>query len=89
MLFRSSFVCSAKNRAGAVHDLLVPLKAHGVSMSKLESRPARGRKGSLFEYVFFIDVEGHRQDPAVGKALDELRSQVGFLKELGSYPRSI
>lgn len=86
---KTSFVCSAHNRAGAVHDLLVPLKNHGVSMSKFESRPARGLKDSLFEYVFFIDVEGHRQDPAVSRALEDLRGQVGFLKELGSYPRSV
>lgn len=86
---KTSFVCSAQNRAGAVHDLLVPLKTHGVSMSKFESRPARGLKGSLFEYVFFIDVEGHRGEAAVARAMDDLRSQVGFLKELGSYPRAL
>ncbi|MRR49681.1 MAG: prephenate dehydratase [Rhodocyclaceae bacterium] len=85
---KTSFVCSAQNKAGAVHDLLTPLKNHGVSMSKFESRPARGFGGSRWEYVFFIDVDGHRQDPAVIAALEDLRGCVGFLKELGSYPKS-
>jgi chorismate mutase/prephenate dehydratase len=86
---KTSFVCSAQNKPGAVHDLLTPLAAHGVSMSKFESRPARGFGGSRWEYVFFIDVEGHRQSSAVAAALDDLRGKVGFLKELGSYPRAI
>jgi chorismate mutase / prephenate dehydratase len=86
---KTSFVCSAQNKPGAVHDLLTPLKAHGVSMSKFESRPARGFGGSQWAYVFFIDIEGHRQDPVVARALEELRGQVGFLKELGSYPKAV
>jgi chorismate mutase/prephenate dehydratase len=85
---KTSFVCSAQNKPGAVHDLLTPLKAHGVSMSKFESRPARGFGESRWAYVFFIDVDGHRQDPVVARALEDLRSQVGFLKELGSYPKA-
>ena len=87
-LDRTTFVCSAQNKPGAVHDLLTPLKEHGVSMTKFESRPARGFGGSRWEYVFFIDVEGHRGEPRVAAALEELRGCVGFLKELGSYPRS-
>jgi chorismate mutase/prephenate dehydratase len=86
---KTSVVCSAQNRPGAVHDLLTPLKTHGVSMSKFESRPARGFGGSRWEYVFFMDLEGHRQDAAVARALDDLRGQVGFLKELGSYPKAV
>ncbi len=85
---KTSFVCSAQNKPGAVHDLLTPLKAHGVSMSKFESRPARGFGGSQWAYVFFIDIDGHRQDPLVARALEDLRGQVGFLKELGSYPKA-
>ena len=85
---KTSFVCSAQNKPGAVHYLLFPLAAHGVSMSKFESRPARGFSGSRWEYVFFIDVEGHRQSATVAAALDDLRGRVGFLKELGSYPRA-
>lgn len=85
---RTSFVCSAQNKPGAVHDLLTPLKNHEVSMSRFESRPARGFGNSRWEYVFFVDIEGHRSDPKVAAALDDLRGCVGFLKELGSYPKA-
>ena len=85
---KTSFVCSAQNKPGAVHDLLTPLKGHGVSMSRFESRPARGFGNSRWEYVFFIDVEGHRSEAKLQAALDDLRGCVGFLKELGSYPKA-
>jgi chorismate mutase/prephenate dehydratase len=85
---KTSFVCSAQNKPGAVHDLLTPLKQHGVSMSRFESRPARGFGNSRWEYVFFVDIDGHRQDAKLAAALDDLRGCVGFLKELGSYPRA-
>ena len=85
---KTSFVCSAQNKPGAVHDLLTPLKQHGVSMSRFESRPARGFGGSRWEYVFFVDIEGHRSEPRVAAALDDMRGCVGFLKELGSYPKA-
>lgn len=85
---KTSFVCSAQNKPGAVHDLLTPLKNHGVSMSRFESRPARGFGNSRWEYVFFIDVEGHRSDANVAAALEDLKGCVGFLKELGSYPKA-
>jgi len=85
---KTSFVCSAQNKPGAVHDLLTPLKQHEVSMSRFESRPARGFGNSCWEYVFFIDIDGHRQDPKLVAAMDDLRGCVGFLKELGSYPRA-
>jgi chorismate mutase/prephenate dehydratase len=85
---KTSFVCSARNRPGAVHDLLAPLKAHGVSMSKFESRPARGFGESRWAYVFFVDIDGHCQDAVVARALEDMRDQVAFLKELGSYPQT-
>jgi len=85
---KTSFVCSAQNKPGAVHDLLTPLKNHGVSMSRFESRPARGFGNSRWEYVFFVDIDGHRNEPNVATALDDLRGCVGFLKELGSYPKA-
>jgi chorismate mutase / prephenate dehydratase len=80
---KTSLVMSAANRPGAVHDLLVPLARHGVSMTRLESRPARS---GLWEYVFFVDIEGHRQDAKVAAALAELKQAAAFLKVLGSYP---
>ncbi|HEX5392727.1 MAG TPA: prephenate dehydratase, partial [Rhodocyclaceae bacterium] len=86
---KTSLVCSTANRPGAMHELLSPLAHHGVSMSHLESRPARGLGGSRWEYVFYIDIEGHREDPSVAAALAELRAVAGFVKELGSYPAAV
>ena len=80
---RTSLVMSAENKPGAVHALLTPLARHGVSMTRIESRPSKNR---LWEYVFFIDVEGHRTDAAVAQALAELKDKAPFLKVLGSYP---
>ena len=74
---------SAHNRPGAVHALLEPLARNGVSMSRLESRPART---GLWEYLFFVDLEGHLEDAPVAAALSELRGRAPFLKVLGSYP---
>jgi chorismate mutase/prephenate dehydratase len=76
-------VVSVANKPGAVHDLLVPLKKHGVSMSRFESRPARSGQ---WEYYIYIDIEGHPDDPTVGVALRELREACAFFKVLGAYP---
>ncbi|PKO84005.1 MAG: prephenate dehydratase [Betaproteobacteria bacterium HGW-Betaproteobacteria-11] len=87
---RTSLVCATPNRPGAVHYLLAPLAEQGVSMLRLESRPARAwSSGKQWDYMFYIDVEGHRDDPVVAAALVELRQRAGFLKELGSYPRAV
>ena len=80
---KTSLVMSVKNRPGAIHELLAPLAQHGVSMSRLESRPSRT---GLWEYVFFVDIEGHQQDEKVAQALAELREKAALLKILGSYP---
>ena len=85
---RTSLVMSAENKPGAVHALLSPLAEHRVSMSRIESRPSRART-SLWEYVFFIDVEGHQQDERVVKALDALKTKTSYLKILGSYPVAV
>ena len=82
---RTSLVMSAENKPGAVHALLTPLAEHGVSMSRIESRPSRA-KSSMWEYVFFVDLEGHQQDAPVAKALVELKRRAPYLKVLGSYP---
>jgi chorismate mutase/prephenate dehydratase len=82
----TSLVMSAKNQPGAVHALLEPFAKHGVSMSRLESRPART---GLWEYLFFVDLEGHQENPAVAAALAELRARAPFLKLLGSYPAAL
>jgi len=83
---RTSLVMSAENKPGAVHALLSPLAQAGVSMTRIESRPARAMRSSLWEYVFYIDLEGHQQDARVAAALEELRRKAPFLKVLGSYP---
>lgn len=80
---KTSMVLSAPNRPGAIHKLLEPLAQHGVSMSRLESRPSRT---GLWEYVFFVDIEGHTSDVAVQRALEVMRAEATFLKILGSYP---
>ena len=82
----TSLVLSVPNKAGAVYNLLAPLAANGVSMTRFESRPAR--MGS-WEYYFYVDVEGHAGDEKVAKALQELRQNAAFLKVLGSYPVSL
>ena len=82
---RTSLVMSAENKPGAVHALLTPLAEHRVSMTRIESRPLRTR-ASLWEYFFFIDLEGHQKDAAVSRALAALREKAPFLKVLGSYP---
>jgi chorismate mutase/prephenate dehydratase len=86
---RTSMVMSAENRPGAVHALLTPLAANGVSMSRIESRPSRAMRDALWEYVFFIDVQGHQSDARVAAALAELRQKAPFLKVLGSYPAAV
>src|SRR5438309_567780 len=82
----TSLVMSAHNRPGAVHALLEPLAKHGVSMSRFESRPART---GLWEYLFFVDLEGHQEEGPVAAALSELRERAPFLKLLGSYPAAV
>ena len=79
----TSLVVSVKNRPGAVHDMLVPLKHHGVSMTRFESRPARSGQ---WEYYFYIDLQGHPDEPHVAAALAELREVCAFFKLLGTYP---
>lgn len=78
-----SMIVSVPNQPGAVHDLLVPLKAHGVSMSRFESRPARSGQ---WDYYFYIDIQGHPSQPHVAAALKELQSLCAFYKVLGTYP---
>lgn len=80
---KTSLILSTRNVPGAIHDLLTPLAKHGVSMTRLESRPARTGR---WEYVFYIDIEGHRADPQVAKALAALETKAAMFKLLGSYP---
>jgi chorismate mutase/prephenate dehydratase len=83
---KTSLVLSARNRAGAVYEMLTPFAKRGVSMTKFESRPS---KVALWEYLFFVDIEGHRDDPQVASALEEVGRIAGYLKVLGSYPAAV
>jgi chorismate mutase/prephenate dehydratase len=83
---KTSIVLSARNRAGAVYEMLTPFATRGVSMTKFESRPSRV---ALWEYLFFVDIEGHRDDANVAAALKEVNGIAGYLKVLGSYPVAV
>ncbi|MGE5616545.1 MAG: prephenate dehydratase [Bacillota bacterium] len=83
---KTSLILSARNRAGAVYEMLTPFATRGVSMTKFESRPS---KVAVWEYLFFVDIEGHRDDANVAAALEEVSKIAGFMKVLGSYPAAV
>ncbi|OGT91398.1 MAG: chorismate mutase [Gammaproteobacteria bacterium RIFOXYA12_FULL_61_12] len=83
---KTSLLLSTRNVAGALHKLLSPLAEKGISMTRIESRPSRR---DAWDYVFFVDILGHADDSRVAEALEELRSQAGMYKELGSFPRAV
>ncbi|STZ75696.1 prephenate dehydratase [Bergeriella denitrificans] len=83
---KTSLVVSTPNRAGAIMSLLQTFADAGISMTKIESRPS---KSALWEYLFFIDIEGHQQDEKVEKALQVLSSRASFVKVIGSYPNVV
>jgi chorismate mutase/prephenate dehydratase len=72
--------------SGVLFRLLEPLAQHQVTMTRIESRPSRKRK---WDYVFFIDIEGHVQDEPVAQALAALEARASLFKILGSYPRAV
>ncbi|HOW42925.1 MAG TPA: prephenate dehydratase [Candidatus Omnitrophota bacterium] len=80
---KTSLLFSIRDKVGALHDMLVPFKKHHVNLSKIESRPF---KKKAWEYYFFVDLEGHKDEPRVRKAIEELEKNCTFLKILGSYP---
>jgi chorismate mutase/prephenate dehydratase len=77
---------SGTDDPGALFRLLEPLAEHGINMTRIESRPSRKRK---WDYVFFIDVEGHVSDPPLAQALASLEARASLFKVLGSYPRAV
>jgi len=83
---KTALVMSIPDRPGALHALLEPFSRREIGLSRIESRPSRKK---MWEYVFFVDLHGHRDDAAVAEALDEIRNMPGaYLKVLGSYPVS-
>lgn len=85
---RTSLVCSAPSggEAGALFRLLEPFAKAGINLSKIESRPSRR---GIWDYNFFLDVEGHRAEPLIANALEEVQKRAAFFRVLGSYPRAV
>ena len=82
---RTSIMVATRNEPGALYRVLEPFHRHGISLSRIESRPS---KVSPWSYVFFIDFEGHGQQTAVAAVLQELQRVATDVKNLGSYPRA-
>ncbi|MDD4980540.1 MAG: prephenate dehydratase [Candidatus Omnitrophica bacterium] len=80
---RTSIMFSIKDKMGALHDMLIPFKKNRINLTKIESRPS---KKKAWDYYFFVDLEGHKDDPRIKKALSALENKCRFLKVLGSYP---
>ncbi len=83
---KTSLLLATQNRPGALNSLLAPLAESDISMSRIESRPSRR---GMWEYVFFIDIEGHVDEPKVAQALIALKSEAAMFKVLGSYPTAV
>jgi chorismate mutase/prephenate dehydratase len=83
---KTSMLLSCRNEAGGLHRLLTPFAQQGISMTRIESRPSRQ---GVWDYVFFVDVSGHRQSPDVAEAIAELKGAAHLCKVLGSYPEAV
>jgi chorismate mutase/prephenate dehydratase len=83
---KTSLLVSTRNKPGALFHLLEPLSRNGVSMTRIESRPSRQ---GIWEYVFYLDIEGHTDDAHVAAALKELEAEASLFKVLGSYPKAV
>ncbi len=82
---KTSILFSFRNRPGALFDVLRPFAEHGINLTRIESRPSRKK---AWEYVFYVDLEGHMTESPVREVLDLLEGKCFFLKKLGSYPRA-
>jgi len=83
---KTSLLLSCRNEAGGLYRLLSPLAELHISMTRIESRPS---KRGIWDYVFFIDILGHRDEEIVRKALEILRDEALLFKVLGSYPEAV
>ena len=83
---KTSLLVSTKNAPGALFRVLEPFHRHEISLTRIETRPARSGDWS---YVFFIDFDGHGDEPAVRQALDEVAEVALEVRILGCYPRSV
>ncbi len=82
---KTSLLFSADDIPGALYEVLKPIAKRGINLSKIESRPM---KTEPWQYVFFVDMEGHIEDEPLREAIEELRGKCSFIKHLGSYPRA-
>jgi len=83
---KTSILFATPNKPGALQQMLTCFSDNKVSMTRIESRPS---KRGMWDYVFFVDIEGHIENDAVKKALDDLGERAAMLKRLGSYPRAV
>lgn len=83
---KTSLIVSASNQTGTLNLMIEPLTRAGISMTKFESRPSRT---GLWEYLFFIDIEGHADEERVQSAIAELRERAAFVKIIGAYPMAV
>lgn len=83
---KTSLVFATRNAPGALYDCLGAFATRGINLTKLESRPSKDKP---WEYVFYVDLEGHTEDDICNQALQDLRKKTSFLKILGSYPKSV
>ena len=83
---KTSIVISMRNQPGALHSVLEPFDVHDIDLTRVETRPSRS---GIWNYVFFVDFEGHRDDPVVTKVLNKLGDRAHDLRVLGSYPKGV
>lgn len=83
---KTSLIFSMPNKPGALHNVLSCFSENNVSMTRIESRPSRR---GMWDYVFFVDVEGHVRSESVAKAMEQLQACASMVKLLGSYPRAV
>jgi chorismate mutase/prephenate dehydratase len=83
---KTSLMFSIKDGVGALYDMLHPFSKYNINLTKIESRPFRQRP---WEYIFFIDIEGHQEDENVAAALKRITAKCKFMKILGSYPKGL
>ena len=82
---KTSLMFSVKDEVGILYRMLEPFAKRGINLSKIESRPL---KKKAWEYIFFLDLVGHINDPVIAEAVQELKQCCQFVKILGSYPRA-
>ena len=83
---KTSLLVSVRNKPGALHELLEPFQRANIDLTRLETRPSRA---GTWSYVFFIDFNGHADDPAVAKVIGEVAARVADVRVLGSYPNAV